>query len=64
MSMKKNERLFLALGAAGEDLLQRSEEAGKRRRGLWTGVLAAAACTAIYAVNWRGGKTPLLFTVV
>jgi len=47
MSMKKNERLFLALGAAGEDLLQRSEEAGKRRRGLWTGVLAAAACLAL-----------------
>lgn len=45
--MKKNERLFLAIGGAGEDLLRRSEKTGERRRGLWTGVLAAAACLVL-----------------
>ena len=46
--MKKNERLFLALGGVDEDLLQRCENSrGSRRRGLWAGVLAAAACLAL-----------------
>ena len=46
--MKKHERLFLAIGAADEDLLRRSEESGKRRRlRLWGAALTAAACLAL-----------------
>ena len=46
--MKKHERLFLAIGAADEDLLRRSEEAGKRRRlRRWGTALTAAACLAL-----------------
>ena len=46
--MKKHEHLFLAIGAADEDLLRRSEESGKRRRlRLWGAALTAAACLAL-----------------
>ena len=46
--MKKHEHLFLAIGAADEDLLRRSEESGKRRRlRLWGTALTAAACLAL-----------------
>lgn len=65
MSMKKNERLFLAIGSADEDLLQRSEKAVKKRRGLWAGTLAAAACLALILtallprlINPGGNVTP------
>lgn len=43
--MKKNERLFLAIGSVDEDLLARCEQRPRRR--LWTGALAAAACLAL-----------------
>lgn len=61
--MKKNERLFLAIGGADGDLLRRSERTGGRR--LWGGVLTAAACLALLLTallprltGGGGGVTP------
>lgn len=54
----KEERLFMAIGGADPALLERSGRTGRRRRALWRGGLAAAACLAVLCALAFSARRP------